>query len=174
MLFRFVVITAPAQRVTKFAPSGLSNLPAGRYSVIASVSGDGAGVVIERAITSQEAKSTATVVALGAPAAATRWTAPSGVAVNVEDSLRVFNAGANPATFSVTYLGPAGEVPVVGYESVSLAPGSSASVMLGDATLAATVTVVASEPVVVARRVSRGVKQPLLGSAPLIAAVGQS
>ena len=169
-----VVITAPAQRVTKFAPSGLSNLPAGRYSVIASVSGDGAGVVIERAITSQEAKSTATVVALGAPAAATRWTAPSGVAINVEDSLRVFNAGANPATFSVTYLGPAGEVPVVGYESVSLAPGASASVMLGDATLAATVTVVASEPVVVARRVSRGVKQPLLGSAPLIAAVGQS
>jgi hypothetical protein len=61
-------------------------------------------------------------------------------------------------------------VPVVGYESVSLAPGASTSVALTDATMAATVTVVSQEPVVVARRVSRGAKQPVLGSAPLVAA----
>jgi hypothetical protein len=44
-------------------------------------------------------------------------------------------------------------------------------VALSDVTQAVTVTVVSSEPVVVARRVSRGVKQPLLGAAPLVAAV---
>lgn len=166
-----VVITAPAKRVTKFAPSGLTALPEGRYSVIASVAEPGDGVVIERVLTSQQGKSTATVVVLGAPTAASRWTAPSGAAVNVDDSLRIFNPGANPATLAVTYLGPAGEVAVIGYESVSLAPGASTSVALSDVTQAVTVTVVSSEPVVVARRVSRGVKQPLLGAAPLVAAV---
>jgi hypothetical protein len=85
--------------------------------------------------------------------------------------LRIFNPGANPATLAVTYLGPAGEVAVIGYESVSLAPGASTSVALSDVTQAVTVTVVSSEPVVVARRISRGVKQPLLGAAPLVAAV---
>ena len=165
-----IVITAPAKRVTKFAPSGLTALPEGRYSVIASVAEPGEGVVIERVLTSQQGKSTATVVVLGSPAAALRWTAPSGAAPNVDDSLRIFNPGVNPATLTVTYLGPAGEVPVVGYESVSLAPGASTSVALTDATMAATVTVVSQEPVVVARRVSRGAKQPVLGSAPLVAA----
>ena len=157
--------------MTKFAPSGLTALPEGRYSVIASVAQPGEGVVIERVLTSQQGKSTATVVVLGSPAAALRWTAPSGASPNVDDSLRIFNPGVNPATLTVTYLGPAGEVPVVGYESVSLAPGASTSVALTDATMAATVTVVSQEPVVVARRVSRGAKQPVLGSAPLVAAV---
>ncbi|MFZ8966297.1 MAG: hypothetical protein ACO2ZH_02465, partial [Ilumatobacteraceae bacterium] len=67
------------------------------------------------------------------------------------------------------YLGPAGEVSVTGYEEVSLAPGASASVQLGAETLARSVSVLANEPVVVQRRVSRGERQPINGVAPLIA-----
>jgi hypothetical protein len=169
-----VVVTASSRRVTKFAPAGLSALPEGRYSVIvsavSSASGSSdAGVVIERIATREQGRSTATAALLGAPFASRAWVAPGGVAIDVNDSLRVFNPGSQPATFRVAYLGPAGEVSVTGYEEVSLAPGASASVQLGAETLARSVSVLANEPVVVQRRVSRGDRQPINGVAPLVA-----
>ncbi|MGA1764409.1 MAG: DUF5719 family protein, partial [Ilumatobacteraceae bacterium] len=128
-----------------------------------------AGVVIERIATREQGRSTATAALLGAPFASRAWVAPGGVAIDVNDSLRVFNPGSQPATFRVAYLGPAGEVSVTGYEEVSLAPGASASVQLGAETLARSVSVLANEPVVVQRRVSRGDRQPINGVAPLVA-----
>jgi len=83
----------------------------------------------------------------------------------------VFNPGSQPATFRVTYLGPAGDVSVTGYEEVSLAPGASTSVQLGAQTATSAVSVIANEPVVVQRRVPRGAKQPVSGVAPLIRVV---
>lgn len=177
-----VVVTATAKRVTKFSPSGLSALPEGRYSVIVAATSaageasgtssadatDRVGVVIERIATRTQGKSTATAVLLGSPRAAKAWIAPAGVAIGVGDSLRVFNPGALAATFRVTYLGPAGDVPVTGFEEVSLAPGASTSVQLGAETAGAAVSVIANEPIVVHRRTSRGLKQPINGVAPLI------
>jgi len=65
-------------------------------------------------------------------------------------------------------LGPAGDVAVAGYEEVSLAPGASTSVLLGAESASAAVSVVANEPIVVTRRISRGNKQPISGAASLI------
>jgi hypothetical protein len=175
-----IVVTASAKRVTKFAPAGLTALPEGRYSAIvsavAALAGAGAadGVVIERVTTREQGKNVASAVLLGAPRAATSWIAPAGVAVDVGDSIRVFNPGSQPATFRVTYLGPAGNVAVTGYEEVSLAPGASTSVQLGAETATSAVSVIANEPVVVQRRVPRGPKQPVNGVAPLIAVVESS
>ena len=123
---------------------------------------------MERVTTRDQGKTVASAVLLGAPTPAVSWMAPAGVAVDVGDSLRVFNPGSQPATFRVTYLGPAGDVPVTGYEEVSLAPGASTSVQLGSETAASAVSVISNEPVVVQRRVSRGAKQPVNGVAPLI------
>ena len=188
-----VTVTAPGRRVTKFAPSGLSALPDGRYSAIISATssvdqsagagaGAGAGadtgsraganagesVVIERVATRQENKSTASAVMLGAPSASRAWVAAAGMAIGVTDALRIFNPGSLPATFRVSYLGPAGDVSITGYEEVLLAPGASASVLLGPETASTAVSVTSSEPIVVQRRTDRGPKQPINGAAPLI------
>ncbi len=175
-----VTVTAPGRRVTKFAPSGLSALPDGRYSAIISATSSvdqsasaGAGasagesVVIERVTTRQEDKSTASSVILGAPSASRAWVATSGAAIGVADALRVFNPGSLPATFRVSYLGPAGDLSITGYEEVLLAPGASASVSLGAETASTAVSVTSNEPIVVQRRIDRGPKQPINGAAPL-------
>lgn len=167
-----LVVTAPAKRVTKFAPTTLGTLANGRYSTVITATTTGgatqAGVVVERVTTRQVERSTATAVVLGAPQPARGWVAPSGTAVAAVDSLRIFNPGSAAAVFSITYLGPAGDVPVVGYESVSLAPGASTSVTLPAEAASTAVSVVSTEPVVVQRRVSRGAKQLINGAAPLV------
>ncbi len=178
-----VTVTAPSRRVTKFAPSGLSALPDGRYSAIISATssvdqsagtGSSAGasagesVVIERVTTRQENKSTASTVLLGTSSASRAWVATSGAAIGVADALRVFNPGSLPATFRVSYLGPAGDLAITGYEEVLLEPGASASVLLGPETASTAVSVTSNEPIVVQRRIDRGPKQPIDGAAPLI------
>ena len=176
-----VTVTAPGRRVTKFAPSGLSALSDGRYSAIISATSSvdqsasvGAGasagesVVIERVTTRQENKSTASTVLLGTSSASRAWVATSGAAIGVTDALRVFNPGSLPATFRVSYLGPAGDVSITGYEEVLLEPGASASVLLGPETASTAVSVTSNEPIVVQRRIDRGAKQPIKGAAPLV------
>ena len=178
-----VTVTAPSRRVTKFAPSGLSALPDGRYSAIISATssvdqsagtGSSAGasagesVVIERVTTRQGNKSTASTVLLGTSSASRAWVATSGAAIGVADALRVFNPGSLPATFRVSYLGPAGDLAITGYEEVLLEPGASASVLLGPETASTAVSVTSNEPIVVQRRIDRGPKQPIDGAAPLI------
>ncbi|MGA1332090.1 MAG: DUF5719 family protein [Ilumatobacteraceae bacterium] len=169
-----LVVTAPAKRVTKFAPTTLGTLTPGRYSAVvtatsaSSSASSSVGVVVERVSTRQNDKSTASAVLLGAPSPSRSWIAPSGTTPDVPASLRIFNPGSAAATFSVTYLGPAGDVTVPGYEQVSLAPGAGASITLAAQVAAATVSVTASEPVVVQRSVPRGSKQPIDGVAPLV------
>ena len=178
-----VTVTAPSRRVTKFAPSGLSALPDGRYSAIISATssvdqsagtGSSAGasagesVVVERVTTRQGNKSTASTVLLGTSSASRAWVATSGAAIGVADALRVFNPGSLPATFRVSYLGPAGDLAITGYEEVLLEPGASASVLLGPETASTAVSVTSNEPIVVQRRFDRGPKQPIDGAAPLI------
>ena len=178
-----VTVTAPSRRVTKFAPSGLSALPDGRYSAIISATSSvdqsagtgsragasaGESVVIERVTTRQGNKSTASTVLLGTSSASRAWVATSGAAIGVADALRVFNPGSLPATFRVSYLGPAGDLAITGYEEVLLEPGASASVLLGPETASTAVSVTSNEPIVVQRRIDRGVKQPIDGAAPLI------
>ena len=174
-----LVVTAPAKRVTKFAPTTLGTLTPGRYSAVVTATSASAsatvassvGVVVERVSTRQIEKSTASAVLLGAPSPSRSWIAPSGTTPDVPASLRIFNPGSVAATFNVTYLGPAGDVTVPGYEQVSLAPGAGASVMLSSQVAAATVSVTASEPVVVQRSVPRGGKQSINGTAPLVPVV---
>ena len=178
-----VTVTAPSRRVNKFASSGLSALPDGRYSAIVSATssvdqsagtGSSAGasagesVVIERVTTRQGNKSTASTVLLGTSSASRAWVATSGAAIGVADALRVFNPGSLPATFRVSYLGPAGDLAITGYEEVLLEPGASASVLLGPETASTAVSVTSNEPIVVQRRIDRGPKQPIDGAAPLI------
>lgn len=167
-----LVVTAPSKRVTKFSPASLPTLAEGRYStVITATRATGvstAGVVVERVTTRQDGKSTATAALLGTPEPSRAWIAPSGTAVGASDSLRIFNPGSLASVFSITYLGPAGDVPVVGLENVALEPGASTSVTLPPEAAATAVTLSSTEPLVVQRRTSRGAKQPINGAAPLI------
>ena len=173
-----LTVTAPARRVTKFSPASLGALAEGRYSVVVTATGsvetESVGVVVERVSTRQLGKSTASAVLLGAPRPARTWMAPSGVATDADDGLRIFNPGSDVAMIRITYLGPAGDVPIAGYEDLPLSPGRATSVELSGAAASASVTVTASEPVVVQRRVSRGDRQSIAGSAPLIVVASNS
>lgn len=170
-----LVVTAPAKRVTKFAPSALGALAAGRYSTVITATapavGSAVGVVVERITTRQSEKSTASAVLLGAPRAVRSWIAPSGTIADVPSSLRIFNPGSQPAVLRVTYLGPAGDVAVSGYENVTLAPGAGRSVTLSGEAATTAVSVTADQPIVVQRSTSRGAKQTLRGVAPLVPVV---
>jgi len=167
-----LTVTAPARRITKFSPASLGALPEGRHSVVVtatdSLAGDSVGVVVERVSTRQVGKSTASAVVLGTPQPARAWIAPSGVAADTDDSLRIFNPGSDVAMIRITYLGPAGDVPITGFENIALSPGRATSIGLSGAAASATVTVSSTEPVVVQRRVPRGARQSVPGTAPLI------
>lgn len=171
-----LTVTVPARRVTKFAPAGLGALPNGRYSTVVTAAAlseaSPEGVVVERVSTRQSDKSTASAVILGVPRPARRWIAPSGAAMDAPDSLRIFNPGSASTLIRISYLGPAGDVPIPGYEEVSLAPGGGTSIGISGAAASAAIVVSSTEPVIVQRRVSRGAQQSILGSAPLIVGVG--
>lgn len=170
-----VELTAPARRVTTYSTAQLTALRAGRYGVIisaTSVLGDASRqVVVERVTTRRIDATTVTSVLLPTIAPATQWLAAAGAASTVESALVIFNPGGEPATVSVSALGPAGDVPVTGYESIVIAPSGVANVTLPADIEGRALRITAGSPVVVERAVARGGNLRGLSTAPMLPVV---
>lgn len=157
-----LVVSAPAGRVTVVDTGLLPTLPPGRYginvSVIDDLSGSAAGVVVEQVINRREGNSVGTSVVLGAPRSAlsTVWSAPGGFTSGLPDSLVILNTTPDEATVSIEQVGPAGAVPIAGFESIVVPAAGIAVIATPPGLPQAEFIVRASEPVVVQRMLTRG------------------
>lgn len=166
-------ITAPAGRVTLFDTGALPGVPNGRYGIIvSSIAEPGAeatGVVVEQVINRRVGNTVGTSVVLGAPMGATStvWVAPSGVSSGIDDSLVVLNATPIDGTVTVSQIGPAGEVPIAGLESIVLPASGLVSIPVPVGVSSGEVVIRATIPVVVQRMLLRG--HDLIGRSAVLA-----
>ena len=157
-----LVVTAPAGRVTVVDTAALPTLPAGRYginvSVVDDLSGSVAGVVVEQVINRRQGNSVGTSVVLGTPTSALSavWSAPSGFTPGLPDSLVILNATPNDATVSIEQVGPAGAVPIVGFEAIVVPAAGVVAIATPSGLPQAEFIVRSSELIVVQRLLSRG------------------
>ena len=156
------ILTAPAGRVTLFDTGALPNLPNGRYGIIVSTIGEpgvtAPGVVIEQVVNRRVGNTVGTSVVLGAPMGATStvWVAPSGVSSGIDDAMLILNATPVEGTFTVSQIGPAGEVAIAGLESVLLPASGLISIPVPAGIPSGEIVVRSTIPVVVQRMLLRG------------------
>jgi hypothetical protein len=166
-------LSAPAGRVALFDTGSLPGVPNGRYGIIvSSIAEPGAeatGVVVEQVINRRVGNTVGTSVVLGAPMGATStvWVAPSGVSSGIEDSLVVLNVTPLDGTVTVSQIGPAGEVPIAGLESIVLPASGLVSIPVPAGVSSGEVVIRATIPVVVQRMLLRG--HDLIGRSAVLA-----
>jgi len=155
-------VIAPAGSVTLFDTGTLPNVPNGRYGIIVSTVGEpgveAPRIVVEQVINRRVGNTVGTSVVLGAPmgAMSTVWVAPSGVSSGIDDAMLILNATPIEGTVTVSQIGPAGEVPIAGLESVLLPASSLVSIPVPAGISNGEIVVRATVPVVVQRMLLRG------------------
>ena len=114
--------------------------------------------MVEQVINRRVGNTVGTSVVLGAPMGAnsTVWTAPSGVSSGIDDALLVLNSTPLDGTVTVSQIGPAGEVPIAGLESIALPASGLVSIAVPAGVSNGEVVIRASIPVVVQRMLLRG------------------
>jgi hypothetical protein len=124
---------------------------------------------VEQVINRRVGNTVGTSVVLGAPmgAASTVWVAPSGVSSGIDDSLVVLNATPLDGTVTVAQIGPAGEVPIVGLESMVLPASGLVVIPVPAGVSSGEVVIRATVPVVVQRMLLRG--HDLIGRSAVLA-----
>ncbi len=162
-----LVLTIPAGRVVTLATSNLPAITDGRYGIVVSnITEDFVAsqqnsideyVVVEQVVTRKLDKKTATTATLGAPAGAPSriWTITSGVPT-AGGSLIVFNTTSLLTTIKVSTVGPAGSVPIEGFEKVELGAAGVIELKIPQSNVDATILIEADNEVVVQREVNRG------------------
>ena len=170
------LIDVPAGRVVSFSLTDMPSLPNGRHGV-SFTSMEGVPLVVEMAVTKKEGTRTVTTVVLGVEQAFInpgyyRWSMAVGAEVATEEALLVMNLSYNDAIVTVNALGPGGEVPVPGLESVPVPAGSivALSIPADAGSLGKPLVVVADKPVIVQRLLPRG--QDLEGRSASLALPG--
>ncbi len=155
-------VIAPAGSVTLFDTGTLPNVPNGRYGIIVSTVGEpgveAPRIVVEQVINRRVGNTVGTSVVLGAPmgAMSTVWVAPSGVSSGIDDAMLILNATPIEGTVTVSQIGPAGEVPIAGLESVLLPASGLVSIPVPAGISNGEIVVRATVPVVVQRMLLRG------------------
>lgn len=151
------IIDIPAGRVVSFSLADAPSLPTGRHGV-SFTSMEGIPFVAEMAVTKREGTGSVTTVVLGVQQEFVnpgfyRWSMAVGPTAAVEEGLLVMNLSFNDATVTVYALGPGGEVPVPGLESVKLGAGEIAALSIPEdpGSLGRPLVVVADQPIIVQR-----------------------
>lgn len=153
-------VSVPPHSVRSFAVSDLPGVPDGRHSAVVSTAGS-QPVVVERVLSRPVGDDQVpnTTVVLGEPSSylASTWHVPIGVTFGIADALIVYNTSFNPATVTVSVLGPGGAQPIPGLADLPIAASGLLSISLEDpAAQNATLVVTATSNVVVERRLARG------------------
>lgn len=149
----------PAGRVVAFVMADFENLPEGRHFLeFSTQSAD--GVVVERGITRRAGEGFATSVVFGAPQVFLgyqRWSMAVGTDMAVDAVLVVANLDAVEGTVTVKALGPGGEVPVPGLESVVLPAAGVVAIGIPDeaAALGVPLIIESTQRIVVERALPR-------------------
>lgn len=150
-----VTLQVPADSVVAFDTSA-AGLPPGRHGAVVSTL-TSESIVVERVLTRPAGDQVATTVQLGAQSAfvGTRWHAPVGTALAIEDVLVVMNVSFSAGTISVNAWGPGGEQPVPRLADVELPANGIVTIPIPDGLVGAWLTVETDVPVLVERRPER-------------------
>jgi hypothetical protein len=133
--------------------TGDAKVPNGLFSIV--VTSD-APIVAERAVDRTQNAINVATVQMGSPLAATEWHLPAGAPQGTQATLQIVNATGLAGKVTVKALGPAGLVPVPGWESFDIAAGALVRFDLGEKSVSADSIVVTSTVEVVVERVIRG------------------
>ncbi len=168
------LITAPARRVTILQTGSLPTLPDGRYGIVVGVNdldaSNDTGIVVEQVINRRVGDTVGTSVVLGTPgdAVSTKWSAPSGVSLGINDALVVVNTTPNEAVLTIAQVGPAGVVPISGLEAVAVPGGGTALLSMPVGVTTGEIIVTSTQPIAVQRLLNRGHDLVGRAAAPLL------
>lgn len=144
--------------------NSIADLPKGDHAMVLDVV-DGPAVVVEHVLSQQAASGFFTAVTNGVPQGLVSqvWRVPSGLARGARNALAVVNTTGEDATFTVSAVGPGGEVDLPGFVDVPLGPAAVVALDVPDGASNGEVVVRASTPVVIQRRTTRGHGLPGFG-----------
>jgi hypothetical protein len=144
--------------------NSIADLPRGDHAMVLDVV-DGPAVVAEHVLSQQVASGFFTAVTNGVPQGLVSqvWRVPSGLARGARNALAIVNTTGEDATFTVSAVGPGGEVELPGYVDVPLGPAAVAALDVPDGASNGEVVVRASTSVVIQRRTARGHGLPGFG-----------
>ncbi len=162
-----LLLTIPAGRVTTLATSKLPAITDGRYGiVVSSITDDFVAsdqdssdefVVVEQVVSRKLDKKTGTTTTFGAPFGAPSriWTVPSGVPVS-GGSIIILNTTSLVTTIKISTVGPAGSVPIDGFEQIQLGAAAILEVKIPATSADLPIVVEADNEIVVQREITRG------------------
>lgn len=151
-----IQVQIPARSATRVDLGALGALPEGRHGLSVSSFGQSA-LVVERALTRPAGDFSVTAVVAGAHAASASPVWYLGVIASepTPEAIIVLNTTGVAVTMALNDLGPGGEVPVEGYESIELAPGAVVALDVTEPLVGRPVVVRADGAVVVERSLPR-------------------
>ena len=146
----------PAGGIVAINTDNLVDLPKGDHAMVVSTL-NGARVIVEHVLSQQTAGSWFTAVTNGLPGGLLShvWRVPSGLSKGTRKAVSILNTTAEDGTFSISAVGPGGELPVAGLVDVPIGPSSVATFDVPDTT-DGEVIITATVPVAVQRRTLRG------------------
>lgn len=150
----------PAGKVISYTTKEFEGLPEGRHFLSFSTESE-VGIVVERGITRREGgNSYVTAVSLGAPQSFlgySRWSMAICVSLPADNVIVVSNLDYAAGTVTVLALGPGGEQPVPGLESIDLPASGVIAISLpgGSAAIGVPLVVTSTQRIIVERSMPR-------------------
>ena len=165
-------IDIPAGGVVSIKTDSIVDLPKGDHAMVVS-SLNNARLVVEHVLSQRTGGSSFTAVTNGVPGglASAKWRIPSGLAKGARSALTILNTTAVDGTFTVSTVGPGGEVALPALVDVPLGAASLLGLDVPEGLTDGEVVITASVPIVVQRRTTRGhglVGFGIVGALPVV------
>ena len=150
-------VQIPAGAVVFIKTDDIADLPKGDHAMVVSSLGQ-ARLVVEHVLSQVTGGSSFTAITNGIPGGLTtmKWRIPSGISNGARNALSLVNVTATEGTYTVSAVGPGGEVALPELKDVPIGP---ASVITLDVPLGATdgeVVITSTVEIAVQRRTTRG------------------
>ncbi len=165
-------IDIPAGGVVSIKTDTVVDRPKGEHAMVVS-SLNNARLVVEHVLSQRTGGSSFTAVTNGVPGglASVKWRIPSGLAKGARSALTIVNTTAVDGTFTVSAVGPGGEVALPSLVDVPLGAASLLGLDVPEGLTDGEVVITASVPIVVQRRTTRGhglVGFGIVGALPVV------
>lgn len=150
-------VDIPAGEIVSINTDNIADLPKGDHAMLVSSLGN-ARLVVEHVLSQRTNNSAFTAITNGIPSelVSTRWVIPSGLSNGALNALSVLNTTAVDGTFTVSVVGPGGEVALPELTNIPLTSAALANVAVPASLADGEVSITASIPVAVQRRLTRG------------------
>ena len=150
-------VEIPAGEIVGIDTNAIADLPKGDHAMVVSVV-KGAPVVVEHVLSQQASGGFFTAITNGLPLGleSTVWRVPTGLARGARNALSILNTTAEDGTYTLSAIGPGGEITLPSLVDVPLGAASLASLNVPDGAAEGEIVIRASVPIVVQRRTARG------------------